>query len=95
MFTSATAPTGLRRAHRTTVWAELVVTSGVVEFHDEDPLQPSSTRATAGCTVTIVPERPHSIAPSPDAAFYLRFYEPVPDPSSTPGADRRVEARHG
>lgn len=81
-FTSATTPAALRRAHRTTVWAELMVTAGVVEFRDEDPLHAWSTAASTGATVTIVPDRPHSVTPSPEAEFHVRFYEPVLDPST-------------
>lgn len=77
IFTSATMPAGLRSAHRSAVWAQLVVTAGAVEFHDEDPLHPWSTQASTGDTVTIVPDRPHSITPSPDGEFYVRFYQPV------------------
>ncbi len=89
VFTATTLPAGLRRAHRTTVWAELVVTAGTVEFRDEDPLSPWSTTATTGGTVTIVPDRPHSVTPSPDAELYVRFYEPVVAPATPlPAATR-------
>lgn len=80
-FTSATMPAGLRRAHRTSVWAELVVTAGVVELREEQPLHPWSTTASTGGTVTIVPDRPHSVSPSSGAEFHARFYEPVQAPS--------------
>lgn len=80
VFDATTLPAALRRAHRTTVWAELVVMAGAVEFRDEDPLNPWSTTATTGSTVTIVPDRPHSVTPSPDAELFVRFYQPVVSP---------------
>jgi tellurite resistance-related uncharacterized protein len=75
IFTAATTPPALRRAHRTSVWAELVVVAGEVVFRDEDGLHPWCTTATTGDTVTIVPGRPHSVTPSADAELYVRFYE--------------------
>jgi tellurite resistance-related uncharacterized protein len=87
IFTAATTPAGLRRTHRTTVWAELVVTAGVVELHEDDLLDPWPTMLTAGSRVTLVPDRTHSVTPSPEGEFYVRFYEPVlasPLPRSPP-----------
>ena len=92
IFTSATTPAGLRRAHRTAVWAELVVTAGEVDLEDEDFRQSSSTRISSGSRITLVPGRAHSVTPSPDGRFYVRFYEPIlasplPQPQAAP-ADR-------
>lgn len=76
-FTAASTPPALRAEHRTTTWAELVVVAGVVEFREDRAGGPWSTSLRAGDTLAIVPGRPHSVSPSPDAEFYVRFYEPA------------------
>ena len=90
VFTCATTPAGLRSSHRTTVWAQLVVMAGTLDFHDEHPPAGWSRRATIGDTVTLVPDRPHSITPSSDAEFFIRFYHPVlPGSGPRPGGGVR------
>lgn len=72
-FTSESVPAGLLSAHKTTVWAELIVTTGSVTFTDEIP--PWETTVDPGKPVAIVPNRPHHITPHPGAEFHVQFYD--------------------
>ena len=72
-FTAATMPAGLSRAHVSTVWAELVVLAGSVLFVEEEAQR--RTRARPGDRVLIVPGTHHHVEPSPDAEFYVQFYD--------------------
>ena len=71
-FTAESMPPGLAKDHRTTVWAELVVLEGKVQFADEAARK---IAAAAGSRVVIVPDVYHHIKPSDDAQFYIQFYE--------------------
>ncbi len=75
-FTDETVPTALQRAHHTTIWAELVVESGVVTFVEEDP--PWRQRLQAPATQVIVPNRKHHVEADAGAVFHVQFYEPLP-----------------
>ena len=72
-FTGETVPTALRNAHRTTVWAELVVEQGAVLFIEEEPHW--QVRVVVGASQTIVPNRKHRVEPEPDAEFHVQFYD--------------------
>ncbi|NNE72225.1 MAG: DUF1971 domain-containing protein [Acidimicrobiales bacterium] len=78
-FTAQSVPAALRRAHHTTVWAELVVQAGSVDFVEEDTGW--HTTVTAGHRQVIVPNRRHHIEPSEDATFAVQFYD---TPDQTP-----------
>lgn len=71
-FAAASMPPALGRAHRTSVWAELVVEEGSVLFAEE-----GSRRATvrAGDSIAIAPMVAHHIEPADDAVFHLQFYK--------------------
>ena len=71
-FTAATVPAGLLAAHRTTAWAELVVTSGTVVFVEEEAMR--SIPVGAGERHVIVPELIHHVEPEDDAEFHVQFY---------------------
>ncbi len=72
-FTAETVPTALQNAHHTTVWAELVVESGVVTFVGEDP--PLQCRIDGPGRETIVPNQKHHVEPEPGAVFHVQFYD--------------------
>jgi tellurite resistance-related uncharacterized protein len=73
VFDAVTVPRALLNAHKTSVWAELVVLTGSVDFQDELPAW--KTRVRAGERVVIVPQRSHHIEPGNGATFYVQFYD--------------------
>lgn len=72
-FTAESVPPALLQNHRTSVWAQLEVESGTVEFVEED----GNWRAIGapGAPVSIVPDRPHRVVPSADATFAVQFFD--------------------
>jgi len=72
-WTSTTTPTGLRRSHQTSVWAQLVVELGTVLFVEEQPR--IELQATPTSPVVIVPGRAHHVVPDEHARFHIRFFE--------------------
>jgi tellurite resistance-related uncharacterized protein len=73
-FSAESVPPALLKAHHTTVWAELVVLEGSVEFtYESTPPVPITARA--GERVVIVPNKKHHIAPDAQASFYVQFYD--------------------
>lgn len=79
-FTAATVPPALLADHRTAVWARLEVEAGTVAFVDEGP-GGVDVVADPGHPVTIVPDRPHRVRPSPGARFAVQFFDPGPAPA--------------
>jgi tellurite resistance-related uncharacterized protein len=79
-FTVDSVPPGLLSAHTTTVWAQLVVTSGSVVFVDEEDQERAAVRG--GVPMVIVPHRRHHIEPEPDAEFFVQFFD-VPEESES------------
>ena len=75
-WTAATVPGALLSSHHTSVWAQLDVSEGTVVFTEDDGW---SATARPGHPVTIVPDRPHAIAPSDDAVFAVTFFGPAAD----------------
>lgn len=73
-FTVSSVPPALLKAHHTTVWAELVVLEGSVEFTYEST-PPSVKTAAPGKSVVIVPNQKHHIKPGETASFYVQFYD--------------------
>ena len=73
-FTASSVPPALLKAHHTTVWAELVVLEGSVEFTYEST-PPSVITATPAKSVAIVPNQKHHIKPDELASFYVQFYD--------------------
>lgn len=73
-FTETSVPPALLKAHHTTVWAELVVLEGSVEFTYEEVSGPVIT-ANSGHRVVIAPNQKHHIAPGEAASFYVQFYD--------------------
>ncbi|MCY4257782.1 MAG: DUF1971 domain-containing protein [bacterium] len=71
-FTAETMPAALTKHHRTTVWAELVVLQGAVQFVDDGV---RNVVVAAGGRLAIVPDVYHHIEPSDDACFYIQFYD--------------------
>lgn len=73
-FTKGTFPKSLERNHSTKpgVWGVLHVTTGCVEFHDDN--LDETREIEAGQTQVILPETIHSAKPSPDAQFFVEFY---------------------
>jgi tellurite methyltransferase len=73
-FDATSLPAGLRKSHslKAGVWGEIVVTEGRVLYVLEDDgdlgivLRP-------GLLGTVGPERPHHVAPEPDAKLFVRF----------------------
>jgi tellurite resistance-related uncharacterized protein len=76
VFDNDTVPAGLLRAHRLAndVWGRLVVMSGVLGFVFDDDLGEAVT-LTAGCTVTIPPERPHHVDLRGYSTFTIEFWK--------------------
>ncbi len=75
-WTLATVPPALLSSHETSRWAELRVRAGTVRFTEDGGW---SATARPGNPVTIVPGRQHTIAPSDDAVFEIRFFGPPGD----------------
>lgn len=72
-FTTATVPPGLLAAHKTSVWAQLVVTAGSVVFVDE--VTGAATTVGVPAPHTITPDRKHHVEPADDAEFHVQFYD--------------------
>jgi len=74
-FTDESMPAGLRRAHRVGpgTWGRLRVLAGSVDFTFETE-PPTARTLTAGETQVIPPDRPHFVAPAPDARFVVEFH---------------------
>jgi tellurite resistance-related uncharacterized protein len=74
VFTVATLPDGLLRAHRlgAGVWGRLRVTAGSVVFVSEG--DDESRRLGPGDAQVIEPEVAHHVEPGPDAEFSIEFY---------------------
>ncbi|WP_419918100.1 DUF1971 domain-containing protein [Candidatus Poriferisocius sp.] len=72
VFNARTMPPALGRDHIATVWAELTVVRGSVQFLEETG---RSQTATPGNPVTITPNLKHHVVPNPNAEFYIQFYE--------------------
>ena len=70
-FTAESMPPALGRAHLTSVWAELVVEEGSVDFADEASRR---VTVTAGRRVAIPPDVSHHVEPAQDAVFHVQFY---------------------
>jgi len=68
-------PPALLDLHHTTVWAELVVEAGTVEFTESGGPEDRAATATPARRVVIVPERRHRISPSADARFHVQFHD--------------------
>ncbi|MDW3177574.1 MAG: DUF1971 domain-containing protein [Acidimicrobiia bacterium] len=71
-FTQQSVPPGLRAAHQTSVWAELVVASGSVVFVDEE--SGDRSLVVAGKRQVIAPRQPHHVEPDSAAEFFVQFY---------------------
>ncbi len=71
-FDQASTPSGLRAAHHTAVWAELVVEAGTVRFVDE--ATGDGTVIAAGHRRVIVPHVHHHVEPDADARFHVQFW---------------------
>ena len=74
-FTPDTVPAALLGLHHTTVWAELLVEAGSVEFREAQAGGDWVATARPGEPVVIVPERRHRVVPSEDARFHVRFHD--------------------
>lgn len=75
-WTRETVPPALLKLHHTSVWAELVVEAGMVDFHEfREDGDPWHTIGTVDRRVVIIPEQRHRIVPSSDARFHVEFYE--------------------
>lgn len=72
-FNAGSVPKALLSDHHTTVWAELIVDAGSVEFSQDQP--PYAATATPDRSVIIEPNTKHRIAPSKDAIFRVQFWE--------------------
>ena len=70
-FTAESMPPALGRSHLTSVWAELVVEEGSVQFTDEAS---RNVNVTAGQRTAIPPDIHHHIEPAQDAVFHIQFY---------------------
>ena len=93
LFDAASLPEPLAVSHRTTVWAELRVQSGSVQYYDLEGTEPRDERLDAGDTAIIAPGIEHHVEPSTDAEFYIQFYRsPHPTPVPTSGT---VESPRG
>jgi tellurite resistance-related uncharacterized protein len=83
VFTATTTPAGLLSQHSTSVWAQLHVLVGSVDFFDEE----SSTHVLIGenGSHVIIPDRRHHVQPSANAEFYIAFFgdQSAPDEDVT------------
>lgn len=80
LFDFESLPDPLANSHRTTVWAELRVETGSVQYIDLEGNDPRNIRLDAGDVAVIVPGVEHHIEPSSDATFFVQFYrEPDAD----------------
>ena len=84
VFDHETVPNGLRREHKTSVWARLIVLEGSVHFRDS--VGEWSVTGTTLRSLVIVPDRPHMIRFDPGAKFYVQFYDLTSLPDTTAGA---------
>ena len=73
VFDRETLPAGLARTHRTTVWAELVVIEGSVDFREVGVTEPRALCVRAGDKAVIVPNVAHRIELADGARFFVRF----------------------
>ena len=67
-------PDPLATSHRTTVWAELRVQDGSVQYIDLEGDAPRNERLDADDVAVIVPGVEHRVEPSTDARFYIQFF---------------------
>lgn len=94
LFDLQSLPGPLAEFHRTTVWAQLHVRSGTVQYLDLAGEDRRNVRLEAGDTAVIVPDVTHHIEPSTDATFWVQFYRQpdaplIPEPEQTPADSRR------
>jgi len=89
VFGAATMPEALAVSHRTTVWAELRVQEGSVQYTDLVGDETRNERLDAGNSAVIVPGVEHQVEPSTDARFYIQFFR-EPDAPLVPGAEQVV-----
>lgn len=75
-FDAETVPKALLSAHRTNAWAELIVTAGSVEFHEDENTW--TCVAGTGASMVIVPQRHHRVTPGPDSEFHVQFHDLPP-----------------
>ena len=76
-FTDESVPPALLKDHRTSAWAELIVTAGSVRFEETESRWAAT--ATPGKSVVIVPDQFHHIEPDAAAEFYVQFYDLTAD----------------
>jgi tellurite resistance-related uncharacterized protein len=72
-FDAGSVPKALLSDHLTTVWAELIVEVGFVEFTQDQPYYAATARPDD--SVIIEPNTKHRISPSEDAIFRVQFWE--------------------
>ncbi len=86
VFDEATAPAGLRRAHRVAegVWGRLVVHSGALRFGFDD--EPGRMHLVgAGGTVVIPPGRFHHVELGEPVTFAIEFHRAADHPAPQAG----------
>lgn len=90
-FDHANLPEPLAAAHRTTVWAELIVESGSVRYTNLDEAA-SDVHIDSPDSIVIPPGQNHQIEPSTDAVFFVQFYRP-PGAPLVPTGPSPVDSR--
>lgn len=84
IFTESSLPEALAGAHRTTVWAELIVVEGSVRYVDLDGPSQRDVKIDTGDSAVIAPDVRHQVEPSTDSKFFIQFYR-EPDADLVPG----------
>lgn len=76
IFDETTVPSGLLKDHHTkaSVWAKIVVLSGILEYRVEGP-QPQVYVLTDTNPGVVEPMLVHSIKPKGETRFYVEFYK--------------------
>jgi hemoglobin len=84
LFTASSLPAPLVETHATTVWGELRVQTGSLQYSDLAGDDPRNLRLDAGDAAVIAPGVPHRVEPATDATFYIQFFR-EPDAPLVPG----------
>jgi hemoglobin len=90
IFTETSFPEPLAAAHRTTVWAQLIVIDGSVRYVDLDGASRRDVKIDAGDSTVIEPGVRHQVDPSTDSRFFIQFYR-EPGAGLVPGRDAEQE----
>lgn len=74
-FDRSSLPAGLTRAHKTSVWAELIVLAGTVRFQEEEGATLRDLELGPGERAVIVPDIAHRVTLGEGARMAVQFYD--------------------